>query len=1180
MPILPQEEAVAGYGGVAQPEFAPQPKAKAPSFLEGLAAVFEEGNTVGSTLKFFEYEKLMQRGVVEDGYDPFTDIAGYEDEAGQFATSLNRSDTAVIKRRIDDEKATREQINRAGGWGIAGSILAGVLDPVNLIPAGGTAVKAKTFGQGVKTGLEVGFKSSLMSEGVLQATQVERTPEEVALNITGGTLFGGLIGGTGGAISERIAAKDARLADRLDAEFKAALDDATYVDAGSLSAASVRTGSADQVKPAGSLGIAELEAKNPLSDNPLLRGLTSPSTETNRVISELAEIPYYMKGNAEGVASPVAAESLIKGWQGPLAQSITDMDEQFALYRMGRPKKRGDMLRAGIEDLTGSPKLSYQAFKEEVAKAMRRGDKSPIPEVTEAAKRYRAKIFDPLKNDAADVGIIDPNVDVDTAESYLTRVWDTIKIRERRNEFIDSTLVPWLTQQHEGSAGRYAEIEKLHQELTTRLEAAKPKLEAAKAKMADIKPAAPKAKRAVELSAAEKSAAKAQAKLEGDLAKANERLAGLPEPVTPAPKGDTVQARANARHREAAYNVRRLEEALARQREETGKLGAKREASAMDAEYLSVEGRAAKAMVDDLSRKVGRLEASVKRLSGKMEGERLMSGADASELRGMAEEITATLLGHAPGRTGYDIAANLRGPLKERTLSIPDALAEDWLENDIERVARIYTRTMGADVELARRFGRPDMADQMDAIKASYEKDFRRTPDGPKQKALSDRLDRDLKDIEAVRDRIRGQYAIPTDPNGLGWRMLRTMRTLNYLRLLGGMTVSAIPDLARVVLAGGGLGKTMTRGLIPMVGNLKKFKLAAAEVRMAGTALDMVLDSRAQQMADVFDDFGRSSKLERGLQYAGEKFGLVSLMSPWNAAMKQFAGVMIQGRILRAMTEGGSPAETKRLRFLGLDGDMAARIKREFNKHGEKGGGIWNANTADWTDIEASKAFRAALVKEVDGHIISPGQEKPLWMSTELGKTVGQFKSFTFSAMSRQLIRGLQERDAAVAQSVVLGVSLGMLSYYLKALAATPPGQEPKVSSDPKKWVMEGLDRSGALGWVMEANNMVEKVSRNRIGVNPALGIDPNSRYVTRSPAEAVLGPSVGLANDTWQTVGALSGSMVPDEEGNLKPMSRSDIERAGRLVPFQNVFYLNWLFNGVEDRAGDALGLPEKPEK
>ncbi|MEJ2816385.1 hypothetical protein [Caulobacter sp. CCG-8] len=72
--------------------------------------------------------------------------------------------------------------------------------------------------------------------------------------------------------------------------------------------------------------------------------------------------------------------------------------------------------------------------------------------------------------------------------------------------------------------------------------------------------------------------------------------------------------------------------------------------------------------------------------------------------------------------------------------------------------------------------------------------------------------------------------------------------------------------------------------------------MAADEVKLAGTALDMVLDSRAQQLADVFEDFGRYSKAERAISYTGEKMGLVSGMSLWNAGMKQFVGLITQAR--------------------------------------------------------------------------------------------------------------------------------------------------------------------------------------------------------------------------------------------------------------------------------------------
>ena len=49
---------------------------------------------------------------------------------------------------------------------------------------------------------------------------------------------------------------------------------------------------------------------------------------------------------------------------------------------------------------------------------------------------------------------------------------------------------------------------------------------------------------------------------------------------------------------------------------------------------------------------------------------------------------------------------------------IPDEEIEPFLENDIRLIARMYNRTMTADTELASRFGRTDMQDQMQKVLA------------------------------------------------------------------------------------------------------------------------------------------------------------------------------------------------------------------------------------------------------------------------------------------------------------------------------------------------------------------------------------------------------------------------------------------------------------------------------
>ena len=425
-------------------------------------------------------------------------------------------------------------------------------------------------------------------------------------------------------------------------------------------------------------------------------------------------------------------------------------------------------------------------------------------------------------------------------------------------------------------------------------------------------------------------------------------------------------------------------------------------------------------------------------------------------------------------------------------------------------------------------------------------------------------LESDIRDVEAIRDRLRGMYAIPKDPNGLIVRSFRAVRLLNYIRLGGGFTLGSLPDMGRHAMRHG-MGRVMRTLIKPLMTEGKNFKLAREEVKLAGTALDWVLDTRAMAWADVGDDFGRNSKLERGAQYLGDKFGVVNLMSVWNATMKQWFGVMSQTRMLEAAeaiaNQDGSRKELAYLAQLGIDEQMAYRIAEMATEHGDGFDVRW-ANTEAWQDREAVNAFRAAIVKDVDIGIVTPGQEKPLWMSTEFGKVIGQFRSFTVASMARVAARGLQQRDAATLQGLIMSVGLGMLVYRLKV-----PDEHIKWD-DPAVWIKEGVDRAGVTGWIGEANNILEKWTANSVGISPLLGQEPTSRFDSRGAAGAVLGPSFGLAFDDPRQ---LAISMARGQ------WSAKDTHLLRKLLPYQNVFYLRWLFDHLEDDANDAFDIPDR---
>lgn len=390
-------------------------------------------------------------------------------------------------------------------------------------------------------------------------------------------------------------------------------------------------------------------------------------------------------------------------------------------------------------------------------------------------------------------------------------------------------------------------------------------------------------------------------------------------------------------------------------------------------------------------------------------------------------------------------------------------------------------------------------------------------------------------------------------------------------RLLGGMTISAVPDMAKVIFTHG-LTSTFRDGFLPMMRSVLKqdsaFRTAREEVKAAGTALDMVLDSRTMAMADIVDEFGHYSKFERGLSALSSKFGVVSLMAPWNAAMKQFAGLVTMTNALRAAQRVAagtvSEKEIRRLASAGIDLPMAKRIAQQFASYGDSQDNILLARGELWSDRGALESFRAAIVRDVDRIIVTPGQDKPLWMSTELGKTVGQFKSFAVSTMQRTMLAGLQQRDAATLNGLMLMLGLGAVTYALKQVIADKP-----LSEKPSVWAVEAFDWSGLSGWLMDANNLTEKATRGKVGLS-FFTKEPVTRYASRNVAGALLGPSLGAVQDIFQ----VSGSVFAGD------MTKADLRRLRQLVPLSNLFYVRTLFNQVEEAAGDALGLEETRQR
>jgi hypothetical protein len=548
------------------------------------------------------------------------------------------------------------------------------------------------------------------------------------------------------------------------------------------------------------------------------------------------------------------------------------------------------------------------------------------------------------------------------------------------------------------------------------------------------------------------------------------------------------------------------------------------------------------------------------------------------EIGGIVDELVDRILGTPAGRLPYETTmreegsgfkgaktVGKRGSAKERVYDIPDELVEDFLTNDVDAVVESYTRSLAADTELMKKFGSLDLENIYKDIQADYSK-LMNGADAKTQRTLQKQKENDLRDMKAMVERLRGIYALPDDYAKFLPTAERTAMNWNYITLLGGMTISAFTDVARPVMAHG-ISRVYGDGIRAMAKNFKTFKAAAEEVKESGTALDMVLNTRARAQAGMDEYMPFTNRFSNAVGAMANNFGVISLMSPWNASMKQFTGVITQSRFIRSTTKFAKTgkidaAEKTNLAANFIDRDMAKRIAAQFEKHGQEIDGIIVPSARIWDDIEARDIFRAAIRREVDGIIVTPGQDKPLWMSRPGWRLLGQFKSFGFASVQRTMLSGLQRRDMETMNGAALSVFLGMGVYAMKEGNA---GRD--LSDDWRVWVTEGIDRSGLTGWAFDVNNITEKISRGRVGVNALVGGPPMSRYASRSALEALFGPTYGQMGNATQAVGsAFSGEW-----------RASDTAAVRKLMPYQNLVYLRKIFDDAENGVNDALGIKGK---
>ena len=235
--------------------------------------------------------------------------------------------------------------------------------------------------------------------------------------------------------------------------------------------------------------------------------------------------------------------------------------------------------------------------------------------------------------------------------------------------------------------------------------------------------------------------------------------------------------------------------------------------------------------------------------------------------------------------------------LKLRTIeNVPDTALEEFLENNIIALGRYYAIRMGTDVELFKKFGSLDLKPHIRTIT----KEFNRKIDAAKTVAEKEKLtkarDQAVEDIETIRDRVRGTYGIPENPDSWTNRGIRVARMWNATSMLTG-ALAAVPDIGNVILHEG-FARTFRGAFEVLFQDMRLLKLGHQEANLAGEGLDMWLAMRAAMFADLGESISVRNKFERAFGAGTQAFFNINLMNQWNAAAKTLAGIMAGSRFI------------------------------------------------------------------------------------------------------------------------------------------------------------------------------------------------------------------------------------------------------------------------------------------
>lgn len=579
----------------------------------------------------------------------------------------------------------------------------------------------------------------------------------------------------------------------------------------------------------------------------------------------------------------------------------------------------------------------------------------------------------------------------------------------------------------------------------------------------------------------------------------------------------------------------------------------------------------------------------------------LSISANQTLMRVLGTDIESAMSLFGPGAGGSD-------PLQSRVLGMPNTYsaeivdsdgilrtvtASDFIERDFDRVFSKLVRQLTPVIEnakLANELGFETISDLKRFLLENLEQDYNFSKKGLQGKEAS----KLTKQYKADQKRINLSFDVManvtgSDHNAYGpayAKLSRHLSEYNRVRLLGSAALSSIPDLMLGPFRQGfnSLVKDwvlpLAKGMITFQKN-KAMRINSQDARNLGFALNVEMGKIAKALQSNDELLVKKSWWGNISEPIVNMLGNVTGINQIQDMVQNLnfsASVSQTIRTIARQIESKTLSERnrRRLRSIGIPEEDVPIIYEMWREAvGLKGGrdgsvyysdmGKWKMNTPE--RIRAYENFRDATVRDVrQSQSVATAGDKWRHSQNTTVRSILQFKDFLFAANNKILLSGIQKlgvKEYDVVLTTMLLMASGILSYILTGLAKDPTGESLDLSY--KRLFIEGLDRPGLLGiWGDFKNNGV------KAGWLPeALG--QVSRYQSRGILSSFVGPSIGTIEDASTFL-----KNIKQHIDGTKDISQKDINQLLRFMPYQNLFYLRYIFEQVATSLGESIGAEE----